>query len=74
MKNRFLVFLCVVTILATLVGCAAPAAPAPTAAPAAAAPTAAPAAAEPTAAPAAAAPSPRPRLRRKRSCTSRHWR
>ena len=60
MKKRFLVFLCVVTVLATLVGCAAPAAPAPTAAPAAAEPTKAPAA-EPTAAPAAeptAAPAP----------------
>jgi len=58
MKKRFLVLLCVVTVLATLVGCAAPAAPAPTAAPAAPAaaePTAAPAAAEPTAAPAAQA-------------------
>jgi len=54
MKKRFLVLLCVVTVLATLVGCAAPAAPAPTAVPAAAEPTAAPAApAEPTAAPAA---------------------
>ena len=55
MKKRFLVLLCVVTVLATLVGCAAPAAPAPTAVPAAAEPTAAPAAAEPTAAPAAPA-------------------
>jgi ribose transport system substrate-binding protein len=62
MKKRFLVLLCVVTVLATLVGCGAPAAPAPapTAAPAAAEPTAAPAAAEPTAAPAAAEPTAAP--------------
>ena len=62
MKKQFLVLLCVVTVLATLVGCAAPAAPAPTAAPAAAEPTAAPAAAEPTAAPAepTAAPAAEP--------------
>ena len=33
MKKRFLVLLCVVTVLATLVGCAAPAAPAPAAPP-----------------------------------------
>ncbi len=64
MKKRFLVLLCVVTVLATLVGCAAPAAPAPTAVPAAAEPTAAPAAAEPTAAPAAPAePTASPRRR-----------
>jgi ribose transport system substrate-binding protein len=60
MKKQFLVLLCVVTILATLVGCAAPAAPAPTAAPAAAEPTQAPAAAAPTAAPAAAEPTAAP--------------
>jgi ribose transport system substrate-binding protein len=80
MKNRFLVFLCVVTVLATLAGCATPAAPAPTAAPAAAAPTQAPAAAptaapaaaptaapaEPTAAPAAAAPTAAPAAAKKK--------
>jgi len=55
MKSRFLTFLCLVTILATLTACGAPAAaPAPTAAPAVKVePTAAPAAAEPTKAPAA---------------------
>jgi ribose transport system substrate-binding protein len=75
MQRRILVLLCLVTVLAMLVGCAAPAAPAPaaqpTAAPAAAEPTkapeaapaeptAAPAAAEPTAAPAAAEPTKAP--------------
>jgi ribose transport system substrate-binding protein len=55
MKKSFLVILCIVTVLATLAACGAPApTAAPTQAPAAAEPTQAPAAAEPTQAPAAA--------------------